>query len=171
MREGWFLFQAARLALTDDEHCFNLLAKCNIPKETQSLVDMGCGIGELSIHWSKWLPSCRFYCVTSSGVQANIIQRRSSSIRVLHADFHAVPLAASSVDVVLFSESFGYGNSECLLTEAHRILSPGEIILIKDFLCQTDPYCPAWSYTFRSPDFIQSITKAGFTNVDALEKA
>ena len=73
------------------------------------------------------------------------------------SDFENTPLADGSADVVMFNESFGYGDVRALMHESFRLLKPGGKLCIKDYSFLK--YSPvvverqrAWNYTVHAAD-------------------
>lgn len=169
LKAGRFMFEAARMAQTDSEHAQKLLAVFNPPAAARLFVDMGCGTGELALHWAYQLPGSRFVCVTNNALQAEVASRRHFRIIGLLCDYHAVSLPSGAADVVYFVESLGYGDTKRLLAESRRLLRPGGILAVKDFLCVNHPaQNEAWGYTFRTPGFMAEILAAGFQSCEQI---
>jgi len=166
MREGWLLFQAGRLADSDQEHCRIMTEHFRLPPGNIDVFDMGCGVGEFSIQLKSLRPDARCTAITNSRFQSNVIRRRTHGVDVELADYHAIPRIDESADVVVFCESFGYGDERRLLAEAFRLLRPGGLLCIKDFLCRSHPFDLGWSYTYRSGEFVSALAEAGFVNVE-----
>ena len=157
LREGQFLLQAARMGVTDDDHCKNFQRYARLPKGT--IIDMGAGTGEMAIRLGNIIPA-QFVCVTSSRFQRDLIQRRG--VPAVQSDYHSVPLPDGAADGVIFSESFGYGDESRLLKEAHRLLKPGGVLVVKDFQINSHPHDPCWKYEFRTEQFTEAMDSAGF---------
>lgn len=165
MDNGAYLFNAARLAPTEEEHC-KLYYKFVQPSEGALIVDLGSGIGEVGAWFQKFDPTLHV---------VNVVNDRELIKHMLGMGRHFVftsmdetDLPDSYADNVMFNESIGHVSLEAAFKEASRILRTGGVLTIKDF----SPVSPAtsrlhldqWGYTIHSPeDFICEATKAGFS--------
>ena len=97
-----------------------------------TLLDVGCGTGQLLAELRECLPSCRLIGVDKSPAMIRQAQSRDQSIEVYCADadnddlFRIVP--EGSVDAVVCCHSFPYyKNKAVVLTKLYNILATGGI--------------------------------------------
>ncbi len=98
---------------------------------------------------ASW-PACRVDLVTISPVQASIAEERAQAAGVaervvVHCrDYHDLPFASGSFDLVYFLESSGYAyDPERLFGEVWRVLRPGGRLYIKDLFLREPPWSDA----------------------------
>lgn len=164
VRQGLRVFQGAMFS--DDElvHCQKLLNYFAIEPGSH-VVDMGCGIGEVGKLFSEIDHTLRFTGVSDQSCQMLALPDGMSGIL---SDFENTPLPNEVADVVMFNESFGYGDVRALLHESARLLKSGGHLCIKDF--SFGAYSPndtarqrAWNYTVHNPDSLVAYAdEAGF---------
>ncbi|MFN5348819.1 MAG: class I SAM-dependent methyltransferase [Polaromonas sp.] len=171
-RAGLRVFQGAMFDDDESVHCKTMYEQFGIPTGAL-LVDMGCGIGEVSRHFCTLDPTLKCVGVSNEKVQ---ISQLPEMIHGVLSDFENTPLADDCADAVMFNESFGYGDARALLHEASRLLKPGGLLCIKDF--SFDRYTPivserlrAWGYTVHDPDALAAYAQAqGFEVVRILPR-
>ena len=166
MRHGLKLFQAVMLAETEGDHAKALYSVINAPTGA-TFVDMGCGVGELSRLFAACDPSAMFYSITNSETQAALTRHFGGSDVVL-TDFHDTGLPDGVADVVMFNETWGYGDPQRLANEAFRLLKPDGRIFLKDWHSQSSGYSPEWDWhQWRLQDIFMTLMQAGFDMVTA----
>lgn len=133
----------------DPEQSAVLLAERARVRDGDRVLDAGCGVGGPAVAVARHLPSTRWCCMTVSGVQAarahGLVYAAGlpSRVQVVRADYHHVPAAGASFDVVLFLESCGYSpDREALFAEAARVVRPGGHIYVKDVFARPGPLGP-----------------------------
>ena len=72
-----------RQVCPDYDHCLDLIAK-NIPPEAGSVLDLGCGTGNLAIAILKCRPGIRFYGIE---LQESLVQIARKKAESLNAEF------------------------------------------------------------------------------------
>jgi SAM-dependent methyltransferase len=165
MENGAFLFNATRLASSEQEHC-RLYYDFVQPASGSFIVDLGCGVGEVGAWFQHFNPTLSVLNVVND--PALIRQMKFWGRRCLNKSMDATDLPDAVADIVMFNESIGYVPLDAAFKEAARILCSGGVLAIKDFSI-TDPkkktiHLADWDYSIRQPeDFIRAATEAGFS--------
>jgi ubiquinone/menaquinone biosynthesis C-methylase UbiE len=171
-KAGLRVFQGAMFDDDEAAHCKTMYHYFGIPKGAM-LVDMGCGIGEVSKHFMSIDPTLKCVGVSNEPKQ---IEQLPETIHAVLSDFKNTPLPSDCADAVMFNESFGYGDVRALIHESNRLLKPGGLLCIKDF--SFDHYSDvvverqsAWGYTVHDPDALVAYAMAqGFEVVRVLPR-
>lgn len=129
VESGMRLFQIHRFAGSDNDHIERLLQWADFP-DGATVADMGCGVGEVAHVMSGMREDLVFVLVNISGLQLEY----APDMKKIQCDFHSVPLAADSLDAVMFCFSIGHGEPRLALNEAHRLLKPGGVLFIYDMV-------------------------------------
>lgn len=156
------VFQAFLLSDDEVEHCKKLYHIFN-PKKGGIIIDMGCGVGEISNKWRKIDPTLKPICITNSKVQYDIVNKKN--IPVLLTDYHSVPIQDEYADMVMFLESIGYGDIEILLKESYRLLKKGGKLFIRDWFSKDKDFrkSEGWDYKiFSLKKYEDILKKLGF---------
>ncbi|MCO4774010.1 MAG: methyltransferase domain-containing protein [Deltaproteobacteria bacterium] len=117
----------------EDPRAHNLeLARRAGVLSSDHMLDCGCGVGGPAMDVAEAFPEVRIDAVTISPVQVelgeNLATERGLADRVrFHAaDYHELPFADASFDIVWFLESAEYSwDQKALFAEAFRVLKPG----------------------------------------------
>ncbi len=103
------------------------------------VLDAGCGVCGPAIDIAAAIPNLQLVGVTISPEQASagaaLVRhaRCEASIRIVEADFHNLPFAPESFDLVCYFESSCYAyDPQILFQEAFRVLRPGGGVYVKD---------------------------------------
>jgi SAM-dependent methyltransferase len=165
MENGAFLFNATRLAPTEQEHC-ELYYNFVQPAHDAHVVDLGCGSGEVGAWFQKFDPTLRVTNVVNDADLIEFMQKHERVCTLKSMDDAGLPDGCA--DNVMFNESIGYVTLEAAFKEAARLLRSGGVMTIKDFSiinpATTRIHLDNWDYTIRQPeDFIREATKAGFS--------
>jgi cyclopropane fatty-acyl-phospholipid synthase-like methyltransferase len=112
-------------------------------KPGDRVLDAGCGVCGPSIDIASAIEGIRIDGITLSLVQAEIGTRLvqeaglAGAINVYVGDYHYLPFADGTYDVVLFLETAGYSYSmERLFSAVFNVLKPGGTLYIKDVFCR-----------------------------------
>ncbi|MGA7731963.1 MAG: methyltransferase domain-containing protein [Chloroflexia bacterium] len=112
-------------------------------KPGDRVLDAGCGVCGPSIDIASAIDRVRIDGITLSFVQAKIgtglVQEAglAGAINVYIGDYHYLPFADGTYDVVLFLETAGYSyNMERLFSGVFNVLRPGGTLYIKDVFCR-----------------------------------
>jgi SAM-dependent methyltransferase len=103
------------------------------------VLDAGCGVGGPAVDIASTITGVTIDAVTISPAQARCAAERTvaaglaARIRIVVGDYHDLPFADASFDLVYFFESFGYSDDPPgLVAEVWRVLRPGGIVYLKD---------------------------------------
>jgi len=112
----------------------------------QHVLDAGCGAGGPSIDIAQGIEEVIIDAITLSAVQARMAHGfveqagLAARIRVHVGDFHHLPFAAETFDVVFFFEAVGYSHDLTgLFAEVYRALRPGGGLYIKGIFSKEPP--------------------------------
>lgn len=162
LKHGLFCFNAAMLGQDDKSHVEKIYELAQIPKGAV-IVDMGAGAGGLITLMREIDETIKGYGVTNVNRQFEIMSKGGKVEPVL-CDYHDVPIAPESADVVVFNESIGYGNLKILLKEAWRLLKKGGVTVIKDGEAETMRFSDIWQYiTYANGDIERAAESLGFS--------
>jgi SAM-dependent methyltransferase len=165
MENGAFLFNATRLAPSEQEHC-RLYYDFVQPASGAFIVDLGCGVGEVGAWFQHFDPTLSVLNVVND--PALIQQMEFWGRRCMNKSMDSTGLPDGVADNVMFNESIGYVPLEAAFSEASRILRPGGVLTIKDFSI-IDPkkksiHLGDWDYSIRQPeDYIRIASAAGLS--------
>jgi SAM-dependent methyltransferase len=126
---GHRVFQIYRFAPTEKMHLARLLAWAELPFGA-SVIDMGCGVGEITRQWSLLRPDLSWYLVNISQAQLNYCPY----VPQYCGDYCAVPQPDACCDAVLFCFSLGHADRAVALAEACRLLRTGGVLFIYDMI-------------------------------------
>lgn len=98
-----------------------------LPPDAASVLDVGCGPGELLSALARRRPRTRFEGVDMDAAQVRLARRRERrNLRVRRARGKRMPYARGTFDTVLATESLHHWrDTEATLEEIHRVLKPG----------------------------------------------
>ena len=128
--QGLRVLQGNRLAPTEAGHVLELARYMALPAGA-TVIDLGCGVGEVARILGHVRPDLRFVQVNVSPVQLAMAPEGERFTRIL-ADFHNVPLGDACADVALFLYAICHGDQPRALREAARLVKPGGSLFIYD---------------------------------------
>jgi cyclopropane fatty-acyl-phospholipid synthase-like methyltransferase len=108
----------------------------------QTILDAGCGFGGPSIHFAQKFEAT-VEGLTLSASQADTMRKAieqsklDNTVNVQEGDFHQLDkyYKTDNFDRILFLESLGHaGNITTVIRSANKVLKPGGMIYIKDFV-------------------------------------
>lgn len=107
-------------------------------KPGDRVLDAGCGAGGPCVDIAKGMDGVCIDAITISAIQAGLARQLveksglTERICVHTGDFHDLPFAENSFDVVYFFESDAYSRDQnTLFQEAYRVLKPGGTVYVK----------------------------------------
>ena len=104
-----------------------------------AVLDVGCGTGRLLRKVRAVYPSAQLFGIDPAEGMVEVARRQIESATIYLAAAESLPLADSSVDIVLSSISFHHWTDQLTgLREIRRVLRPGGT------LCLADISIPAW---------------------------
>lgn len=130
---GHHVMQTHYYADTPERHVAQLLDWMQ-PAAHATVLDAGCGIGEVSRLMAEARPDLGFVLVNISPFQLSLCPEGERFLRVC-ADCHAMTdIADGSVQAVMYSSALCQMDTEVALAEAHRVLDEGGVLLINDMV-------------------------------------
>lgn len=130
VERGIRVFNGALFGDDEAEHV-DVLLEVLRPTEGATIIDAGCGIGEMARLMAARRPDLNFLLVNTSAVQLDMCP---PEFERLNADFDNMSAVEdASVDAVVFSYAICH-SSDWLVTlaEARRVLKPRGVLLIND---------------------------------------
>lgn len=99
-----------------------------------SLLDLGCGTGEILKQLSQKYPDKQYYGLDlSSQMVAQAQQKLGNLAHISQGDSASLPYADASMDIILCLDSFHhYPFPVMVMREVYRVLKPGGIFLLGD---------------------------------------
>ncbi len=110
-----------------------LLLDFDVPNKS-TILDAGCGPGELSELILRKCPDCRVICMDPlPDMLKAAALRLGNRVELLRGVFEDIPLEEGSVDMIMASYSFRDAiDKEAALQEFRRVLKPGGRLMILD---------------------------------------
>ena len=133
--EGHRIFQPHRQHASDAMHVAVMLSDLH-PPQGATVLDAGCGIGEVARLMSEQRHDLSFILANVSPLQLSMCPRGPRFQHVL-ADCHHLPLASASVDAVMFCASLCQMEQLVALREARRVARPGAVLMLREMVALT----------------------------------
>lgn len=172
----------------EDQFHINIAKNVGMPSggKVDTIVDMGCGIGRLTVALKQQFPNAEVWGLDVGGPLVRYAHKRAIDLGV---DVHFAQrlaedskFADGSVDLVAAYILFHEVEPEAgraICAEAFRILRPGGVFDVTDFHTKRgaskDPYmryfrwidhvynAERWSHDFVQSDFFETLESVGFT--------
>lgn len=112
----------------------------------QTILELGCGWGSLSLWMARALPNAKIVSVSNSGSQGEFIRARAAAehlgnLTVITADMNDFEAEAGAFDRIVSVEMFEHmANWRALLTRAKGWLKPDGRMFVHVFTHRTTPY-------------------------------
>ena len=133
------LVKASADAREDPDASTRMCAAAAGMHDGDALLDAGCGVGGPAVALLQAYPHATLAGVTLSPVQAAMANQLAldrgvaARARFAVADYHELPFADATFDVVFYFECTGYSpDPAALYREAARVLKPGGRVYVKD---------------------------------------
>ena len=125
---GLHVLQGYRMAPTDAGHVA-VLPGMMAPAPGDTVLDVGCSFGEVARLMRLQRPDLSFILLNRVAAQMRHAPTGPGFLPVL-GDMHAIPLAAASVDGVIFSWALCHADHPAALAEAARVVKPGGFLFL-----------------------------------------
>ena len=162
---GLRVLQGYSLAPTDAGHVAVLLGMM-APALGDTVLDAGCGFGEVARLMRLQRPDLTFILLNRVSAQMRHVPTGPGFLPVL-GDMHAIPLAAGSVDGVLFSWALCHADHPAALAEAARVVKPGGFLFLYELerlAGDNDLFCRhLHARAYRHAEMLAMCEAAGFT--------
>ncbi len=130
------------------------------------ILDAGCGVGGPACDIAAAFPDAQVVGLTVSVVQVDLATERaraaglSERVTFVEGDFHALPFADDTFDVVLYLESSEYSSDlDRLFAEAARVLKPGGAVYVKGALRREGALSPQQQADLAAYDAMWAIQR------------
>ncbi|QGA55489.1 methyltransferase domain-containing protein [Sulfolobus sp. E5-1-F] len=100
-------------------------------RKKESILEIGCGTGENLYNYVSWFGFNKAYCVEIATAAEDKIKEKGINPLILDVNTDKIPLANSSIDVIIFEEVIEHlYNSDLVMSEIKRLLRSEDGILI-----------------------------------------
>lgn len=127
---GHRVFQIHRFAESEREHVGKLAEWADFD-DSASVIDLGCGTGEVAKLMNEYRPDLEFTLVNISFGQ---LEYAPYWMRKIHCDFCHVPELSASYSGAMFCFSIGHSDIDAALKEAYRLLKKYGVLFIYDMV-------------------------------------
>lgn len=126
---GIRVLNAFLLADTETGHVDRLLEFMK-PPTGATVLDAGCGIGEVALLMQQTRPDLKFKLLN---ISADQLAQCPSGMERIEGDFNNMPLEPGTVDIVMFNYSICHADEWLTaILEAQRVLKEGGVLFIND---------------------------------------
>lgn len=157
MKNGSNMFNATRFASTENEH-IKIYYDFMQPKSYDTIVDLGCGIGEYGAKIQMIDPTIRVLNVVNDDHLIGVMSELGRYC--INRSYIDTGLPNNIADIVMFNESIGYESLSDSLCEAFRLLKYGGSLFIKDFSVTKDNsegfFLDEWGYRIHKDGWLIS---------------
>ena len=142
---GLYAGAATTLAEAEDAALLETAAHAELA-DGQTILELGCGWGSLSLWMARALPQAKITSVSNSWSQGDYIRARAAAeglgnLTVITADMNDFEAQASGFDRIVSVEMFEHmANWRALLTRARGWLKPDGRMFVHVFTHRTTPY-------------------------------
>ena len=159
IEQGHKVFQIFMLDESLDGHITKLLDFYN-PSKGMKILDVGCGIGEVSRLMKIKRPDLGFILINKSASQLALCPEEFQKIKT---DFHNMYLYAPQADAIMINYALGHAKLDELMSEASRLLKGGGDLYLYDIASLENMYIDELDYrAYRLDEVIESASAAGF---------
>jgi ubiquinone/menaquinone biosynthesis C-methylase UbiE len=129
LTRGIRVMQGGRMGATDEAHVAALLGYMH-PDIGETVLDIGCGFGEVARLMQQQRPDLDFVLVNKNRFQ---LGHAPTKFRRVRADMHAMPISDATVDTAMFCYSLCHADPGVALMEAARVTRVGGQLFVYDF--------------------------------------
>ena len=143
------------------------------PRADAVIVDVGAGVGFLTLPFAQHYPHARFYaCDILPGMlellQESAAAQSLSNIACLQMEDTTIPLPDQCADVVMMLQvHHELTNPQALLTDCHRVLKPGGVLAIIDWKDEDNGKSPAAGRRVPESTIRAQMAEANFTHIQS----
>lgn len=139
LKNNYKIFQAGLHSNNFDEHV-QILHERHWQEGAVSVLDAGCGVGEVTKYFAKKHPKSQFTCLNISPEQIKKGEEtKLSNMTFVEGSYDLMPFPDNSFDFIYFYQSIGYRPLIKTLEEVYRVLKSGGKVLISDMCAVDDP--------------------------------
>ena len=103
----------------------------HLPQKTLTLLDSGCGAGNVAAFFKKQFPDWKIYGIDVSSDAIKAAETHFKNITFIKTPAHKLPHKTGTIDVVTALDSLEhYDNLDEVLVEIHRVLSEQGLLYI-----------------------------------------
>jgi len=136
------------------------------------VVDVGAGVGSFALALAEGLPQGRVMAIDHQADMVATLTRRArerglTQVEAVEGRAEQLPLAAATADLVLFSMVLhDMSDPKAVLAEAHRVLRPGGVLYVLEFMPGKTDMGPPAERLFEPERLRWLCAAAAFTEVE-----